>query len=94
MTSSSKAYLVESALYGDPPSLPEPLPVNQLIEQAPSSLHTLDTFSDTPSNYVPGLFALGSTYDVLNGRYADPRSIRQQVIDWSQSMTILRVSST
>lgn len=41
--------------------------------------------SDVPINYIPGLCTLGATYDVLNGKYADSKSIRQQVIDWSKS---------
>ncbi|KAI0685525.1 hypothetical protein BC835DRAFT_516999 [Cytidiella melzeri] len=38
---------------------------------------------DTPSDFIPGLYTLGATYDVLNGRYADSRSTIQQVIDWN-----------
>ena len=40
---------------------------------------------DTPSDYIPGLYILGSTYDVLNGKYADSKSALQQVIDWDKS---------
>ena len=41
--------------------------------------------SDTPSDYIPGLFTLGATYNVLNGKYADPMSVLQQVMDWDES---------
>ena len=40
---------------------------------------------DTPSDYIPGLYILGATYDVLNGKYADSKSALQQVIDWDKS---------
>ncbi|KAI0685524.1 hypothetical protein BC835DRAFT_1421168 [Cytidiella melzeri] len=40
---------------------------------------------DTPSNYIPGLYTLGATYNVLNGKYADSKSTIQQVIDWNKS---------
>ena len=40
---------------------------------------------ETPSDYIPGLYILGSTYDVLNGKYADSKSALQQVIDWDKS---------
>ncbi|KAI0812731.1 MAC/Perforin domain-containing protein [Irpex lacteus] len=41
--------------------------------------------ADTPSDYIPGLYTLGSTYDVLNGKYADSKSALQQVIDWDKT---------
>ncbi|KAI0766732.1 hypothetical protein BC629DRAFT_1596249 [Irpex lacteus] len=44
-----------------------------------------DRAPDTPSNYIPGLVTLGSTYNVLNGKYADSKSALQQVIDWNKS---------
>jgi hypothetical protein len=37
----------------------------------------------TPSDFIPGLYALGSTYNVLNGKYADPKSILQEVTNWN-----------
>ena len=40
---------------------------------------------DTPSDYIPCLYTLGATYDVLNGKYADSKSALQQVIDWDKS---------
>ena len=40
---------------------------------------------DTPTDYIPGLYTLGATYDVLNGKYADSKSALQQVIDWDKS---------
>ncbi|KAI0696462.1 hypothetical protein BC835DRAFT_1342552 [Cytidiella melzeri] len=40
---------------------------------------------DVPSDYIPALYSLGSTYDVLNGKYADPKSTMQQVVDWTRS---------
>jgi hypothetical protein len=43
------------------------------------------TISTVPSNYIPGLYTLGMTYNVLNGKYADSKSALQQVIDWPQS---------
>ena len=39
----------------------------------------------TPSDYIPSLYTLGATYDVLNGKYADSKSALQQVIDWDKS---------
>lgn len=45
--------------------------------------------ADTPSDYIPGLYTLGSTYDVLNGKYADSKSALQQVIDWDKSSSSL-----
>lgn len=78
----STAYAIECALYGSPPSEPKTLRHNEvssdLKEKAP----------DTPSNYIPGLYSLGSTYNVLNGRYADSRSTIQQVVDWNKSALI------
>ena len=41
---------------------------------------------DTPSDYIPCLYTLGATYDVLNGKYADSKSALQQVIDWDKSL--------
>ncbi|KAI0690007.1 hypothetical protein BC835DRAFT_1418097 [Cytidiella melzeri] len=40
---------------------------------------------DTPSDYIPCLYTLGATYNVLNGKYADSKSTMQQVIDWNKS---------
>ncbi|KAH7904462.1 MAC/Perforin domain-containing protein [Hygrophoropsis aurantiaca] len=40
---------------------------------------------DFPKDYIPLLWTLGSTYNTLTGKYADPRSVEQQVIDWSKS---------
>ncbi|KAF9030960.1 hypothetical protein BDZ89DRAFT_1132088 [Hymenopellis radicata] len=40
---------------------------------------------DTPSNFIPGLYVLGSTYNVLNGNYADSKSALQPVVDWNKS---------
>ena len=40
---------------------------------------------DTPTDYIPGLYTLGATYDVLNGKYADSKSALQQIIDWDKS---------
>ncbi|KAI0689989.1 hypothetical protein BC835DRAFT_1521807, partial [Cytidiella melzeri] len=37
-----------------------------------------------PSNYTPCLYTLGSTYEVLNGYYADSDSALQQVVDWNK----------
>ena len=81
----SKAYLIESALYGDPPSppgamIPDPSGVEPPADEPRAP--------DTPTNYIPGLYTLGSTYNVLNGRYADSRSTVQQIIDWSKSMIL------
>ncbi|KAI0684825.1 hypothetical protein BC835DRAFT_1421905 [Cytidiella melzeri] len=39
---------------------------------------------DIPSNFLPGLDVLGATYDTLNGKYADPESTIQKVIDWTK----------
>jgi hypothetical protein len=46
-----------------------------------------------PSDLIPGLDSLGSTYDVLNGKYADPKSILQEVIDWNGCKYALAVIS-
>ncbi|KAI0091170.1 hypothetical protein BDY19DRAFT_686686 [Irpex rosettiformis] len=46
---------------------------------------------ETPSNYIPGLITLGSTYNVLNGKYADSRSALQQVVDWNKSEVRIQV---
>lgn len=46
--------------------------------------------AETPSDYIPGLYTLGSTYNVLNGKYADSNSALQQVIDWDQSSLFIR----
>ncbi|KAI0683226.1 hypothetical protein BC835DRAFT_1423503 [Cytidiella melzeri] len=48
-------------------------------------LSPTETTSDTPSDYIPGLLTLGSTYNVLNGKYADSRSCLQHVIEWNLS---------
>ncbi|KAI0693083.1 hypothetical protein BC835DRAFT_1094287 [Cytidiella melzeri] len=37
-----------------------------------------------PSEYIPGLLSLGSTYNVLNGKYADSKSTMRQVVDWTK----------
>ncbi|KAI0690009.1 hypothetical protein BC835DRAFT_1308110 [Cytidiella melzeri] len=44
-----------------------------------------DEPESTPSNLIPGLRTLGSTYDVLRGQYADSLSTKQQVIDWDKT---------
>ncbi|KAI0685506.1 hypothetical protein BC835DRAFT_1421150 [Cytidiella melzeri] len=45
-------------------------------------------FSDepgtTPPDCIPGMWTLGATYVVLGGKYADPTSIIQQVMDWGK----------
>ncbi|KAI0689992.1 hypothetical protein BC835DRAFT_210307 [Cytidiella melzeri] len=46
-------------------------------------LDTPPTDKDTPSDFIPCLYTLGSTYNVLNGEYADAKSTIQQVVDWS-----------
>lgn len=46
---------------------------------------------DTPSNFIPGLNVLGSTYNVLGGNYADPLSTMQQVVDWNKSLSHVNV---
>ncbi|KAI0683623.1 hypothetical protein BC835DRAFT_1423177 [Cytidiella melzeri] len=40
--------------------------------------------SSIPPDCIPGMWMLGATYVVLGGRYAESRSTRQQVIDWSK----------
>ncbi|KAI0703827.1 hypothetical protein BC835DRAFT_1410553 [Cytidiella melzeri] len=37
------------------------------------------------SGLIPGLYVLGSTYNVLNGKYADSKSTIQQVVNWNKS---------
>jgi hypothetical protein len=39
---------------------------------------------DTPSDFIPGLYVLGATYNTLNGKYADSKSTLQQVVDWNK----------
>ncbi|KAI0696242.1 hypothetical protein BC835DRAFT_875736 [Cytidiella melzeri] len=41
--------------------------------------------ADVLSDYSPGLYSLGSTYNVLSGNYADSKSTMQQVVDWTKS---------
>jgi hypothetical protein len=55
---------------------------NAAVAQGGNSTSTIST---TPSNYIPGLYTLGMTYNVLNGRYADSKSAIQQVVNWPQS---------
>ena len=91
MTSPSAAYLTEISNYAQPtapaPSLPADAP-NDLPIIPGDETHAPQ--ADTPSNYIPGLVTLGSTYDVLNGKYADARSASQQVVDWNKSkVTVL-----
>ncbi|KAI0090304.1 hypothetical protein BDY19DRAFT_764796 [Irpex rosettiformis] len=45
----------------------------------------MPNIAETPVDYIPGLYELGSTYDVLNGKYADSKSALQQVLDWNKS---------
>ena len=85
MTSPSAAYLLEVANYAVPIA-----PIPGVVDDGPNDLPTEtpgggDRAPDTPSNYIPGLVTLGSTYDVLNGKYADARSALQQVVDWNKS---------
>ena len=80
----SKAYLIESALYGDPPAPPKPCPANI---SGPPTLP--DPGDDIPADYIPGLYSLGATYNVLNGRYADSRSLVHHVVDWYKSMRVI-----
>ncbi len=80
MPTPSTAYLAESAAYRDPPATPVP----SKGESPEGHSHVADA-GDTPDDYIPGLYELGSTYDVLNGKYADSKSTIQQVIDWSKS---------
>ncbi|KAI0341925.1 hypothetical protein BDW22DRAFT_1345703 [Trametopsis cervina] len=77
------AAAAKAKLYKDIPSLPAP----QSFEDRGKVLPTLPPAEDTPSNYIPGLYTLGSTYNVLNGKYADSKSCLQQIIDWSQTET-------
>ncbi|KAI0087156.1 MAC/Perforin domain-containing protein [Irpex rosettiformis] len=58
-------------------ALNDPAPLSEGPPRAP----------DTPTDYIPGLYILGATYDVLNGKYADSKSALQQVIDWDKSDT-------
>lgn len=80
----SKAYLIESALYGEPPTPPERCPAN--VSGPPTFP---DPGDDIPSDYIPGLYSLGATYNVLNGRYADSRSLLHHVVDWYKSTRIV-----
>jgi hypothetical protein len=41
-------------------------------------------FADTVD--VPGLYDLGSTYDVLNGEYASSISTKHPVMKWDEGM--------
>jgi hypothetical protein len=71
------------------PPLPKPLTRDttkggRTIIRPPAFLGAPPMDRDTPSDFIPGLYTLGSTYDVLNGKYADPKSTIQEVIDWNK----------
>ncbi|KAI0088021.1 MAC/Perforin domain-containing protein [Irpex rosettiformis] len=64
----------------------------RMLKQLKQFAYNKDSFlsvaspdADTPDDYIPGLYTLGSTYDVLNGKYADSKSALQQVIDWDKT---------
>ncbi|KAI0684446.1 hypothetical protein BC835DRAFT_637235 [Cytidiella melzeri] len=66
-------------------------PASTLMVDAEDDIAPVSAFADetsmdndTPSNLIPGLNILGSTYNVLNGKYADSKSTIQQVIDWDK----------
>lgn len=82
MSTPSSAYLAEVAAYTAPPPPLSLSAASADIERAPSGANTALTMA---SDYIPGLFTLGSTYNVLNGKYADARSALQQVVDWNKS---------
>jgi hypothetical protein len=71
---------VDSASYGDPPAYPSPS--SGLLGDKPEAGEAEPVV--TPPDPVPGLYTLGSTYNVLNGKYADSKSALQQVIDWNK----------
>lgn len=81
MATPSPAYLIQCAIIGDPPPAPALADANTTAVSERGS----DRAPDTPSNYIPGLYTLGTTYNVLNGKYADSKSTIQQVVDWSKS---------
>ncbi|KAI0091169.1 hypothetical protein BDY19DRAFT_934228 [Irpex rosettiformis] len=83
MVSPSAAYLADCATYPEP-FVPSAIPADapHLPVATPGGGGRAP---DTPSNYIPGLITLGSTYNVLNGKYADSRSALQQVVDWNKS---------
>jgi hypothetical protein len=80
------------------PPLPKPLTRDttkggRTIIRPPAFLGAPPMDRDTPSDFIPGLYTLGSTYDVLNGKYADPKSTIQEVIDWNKCEYTLVVIS-
>ncbi len=90
MTTPSDAYIIDCATYGDPPRPPLPEPVDGALDaDATAAIGSYDDPSEAPEA-IPGLWILGSTYNVLNGKYADPKSTMQQVIDYSKSKHYLR----
>ncbi|KAI0086753.1 hypothetical protein BDY19DRAFT_958469 [Irpex rosettiformis] len=84
MPTPSAAYLKELTSYDDPPEFTE---LTRLAGGAlnPRESKEMLAEEETPDDYIPGLHMLGSTYDVLNGKYADSRSALQQVLDWEKS---------
>ncbi|KAI0341931.1 hypothetical protein BDW22DRAFT_219508 [Trametopsis cervina] len=80
---SNQGATAKAKLYKDIPSLPAP----QSFEGRGKLLPTVPPVEEAPSNYIPGLYTLGSTYNVLNGKYADSKSCMQQIIDWSRTET-------
>ena len=94
MPSPSDAYLIESEIYGEPPSIPSPVPTSDAqpnTDTANATVQVVNKFDDPPDQpqYIPGLWILGSTYNVLNGKYADPKSTMQQVIDFIKGTYML-----
>ncbi|KAI0696461.1 MAC/Perforin domain-containing protein [Cytidiella melzeri] len=85
MPTPSTAYQLECAADGSMPAAPSPMSAMAAIAMAHVPVAEPEVPVDVPSDYIPGLYSLGSTYNVLNGKYADSRSTMQQVVDWTKS---------
>ncbi|KAI0685508.1 hypothetical protein BC835DRAFT_1421152 [Cytidiella melzeri] len=74
---------------------PQSTPFDEEVEQKEIIDSDLEPISEVvasgaPSDYIPCLYTLGSTYEVLNGTYADSSSALQQVVDWNKSDLVVR----
>ncbi|KAI0696241.1 hypothetical protein BC835DRAFT_1414356 [Cytidiella melzeri] len=78
----STAYQLECAVDGVTPAGPPPMmpahTTTAIAIMADVPMAEPAAAVDIPSDYIPGLFSLGSTYNVLNGKYADSKSTMQQ----------------
>jgi hypothetical protein len=68
------------------PKLTTPDARNDVVRVKQAFIKAPPTDEDTPSDFIPGLYILGSTYNVLNGKYAESKSTLQQVVDWNKCL--------